>query len=234
MNYETNSKISSIKYWAEDDRPREKILLKGRASLSDAELLAILISTGTREESAVDLAKKVLMLASNNINELAKFSVNDLQKVKGIGKAKALTIIAALELGRRKKSEMVFERKQVLTSKDIFDFFSPILSDYQHEEFWILLLNRSNKIIGSKKVSEGGVSGTVADPRIIFKYAVEELASSIALCHNHPSGNVKPSEEDMKLTQKLKNAGAFFDIHVIDHLIIGDRKYYSFNDEGAM
>lgn len=234
MDYENNFKKISIKNWAEDDRPREKLLLKGKSSLSDAELIAILISTGTKNDSAVDLAKKILSLASNNINELGKFSVIDLKKVKGIGEAKAISIIAALELGRRRKEETVFERKQILTSKDIFDYFYPILSDFKHEEFWMLLLNRTNKIIGSKKISEGGVQGTVADPKIIFKYAIEELASSIVLCHNHPSGNTKPSEEDIRLTQKIKDAGKFLDIQVLDHLIIGGKCYYSFNDEGII
>jgi DNA repair protein RadC len=234
MNYENNSKNLTIKNWAEDDRPREKLLLKGKSSLSDAELIAILISTGTKNDSALDLAKKILQSASNNVNELAKLSVNDLRKVKGIGEAKAISIIAALELGRRRKEETVFERKQIVTSKDIFDFFNPLLSDYKHEEFWVLLLNRANKIISSKKISEGGITGTVADPKIIFKHAVDELANSIVLCHNHPSGNCKPSEEDIRLTQKIKNAGKFLDIFVIDHIIIGGNSYYSFNDDGIL
>jgi DNA repair protein RadC len=234
MSHDNNYKNFSIKLWAEDDRPREKLLLKGKTSLSDAELIAILISTGTREDTAVGLAKKILLLASNNINELGKFTVNDLKKIKGIGEAKAISIIAALELGRRRKDEQLLKKQQIVTSKDIFDYFNPILSDYKHEEFWILILNRSNKIICSKRISEGGVNGTVADPKIIFKLAIEELGSSIILCHNHPSGNINPSEEDIRLTQKIQNAGKFLDIHVIDHIIIGGGAYYSFNDQGVI
>ena len=234
MSYETTQKNLPIKQWAEDDRPREKLLLKGCSALSNAELIGILIATGTREESAVDLAKKMLSNVENNLNELGKLSVRELRKTKGIGEAKAITIIAALELGRRRKDEDVFKKKQITTSKDVFDYFQPLLSDYKHEEFWILLLNRSNKIIGRKRISEGGINGTVADPRIIFKYAVEELASSMILCHNHPSGNIKPSDEDIKLTQKIKDAGKVLDIAVIDHIIISENSYYSFADYGNL
>lgn len=230
---ETGKNIS-IKNWAEDDRPREKLLLKGRSALSDAELIAILISTGTKEESAVDLAKKTLALVSNSLNELGRLSVKDIKKTKGIGEAKAITIIAALELGRRRKDEATEVKKKITSSKDAYEYFHPLLSDYRHEEFWVLLLNRAHKVIGRKKISEGGVDATVADPKIIFKYAVEELASSIILCHNHPSGGVKPSDSDIKLTQKIKAAGSMLDITTIDHIIIGDKSYYSFADDGKL
>jgi DNA repair protein RadC len=229
-----NENNISIKNWAEDDRPREKLLLKGRAALSDAELIAILIATGTREESAVDVAKKILYSVANNLNDLGKLSVNDLKKTKGIGEAKAITIIASLELGRRRKSEEAQEKKQIVTSKDAYHFFEPLISDNKHEEFWIVMLNRANKIIGHKKISEGGINGTVADPRIIFKHAIENFATSIMLCHNHPSGNITPSNEDIKLTQKIKEAGKLLDILVVDHIIIGDKNYYSFSDEGSL
>jgi len=234
MTDATNSNYLSIKSWAEDDRPREKFLLKGRTALSDAELIAILISTGTKEESAVDLAKKILSLTENNLNALGKLSVSDLKKIKGIGEAKAITIIAAFELGRRRKDESITEKKQIISSKDSFHFFYPMLADLKIEEFWVLFLNRSNKILGYKKISEGGISGTVADTKIIFKIALEFLASSIVLCHNHPSGNNKPSSEDEKLTQKIKIAANLLDIHLVDHIIISDNSYYSFADENKI
>ncbi|AMS27900.1 hypothetical protein AEM51_13630 [Bacteroidetes bacterium UKL13-3] len=224
----------SIKHWAEDDRPREKFLQKGRNSLSDAELIAILISTGTKDESAVDLAKNILAATHNNLNELGKFSVNDLTKIKGIGPAKAITIIAALELGRRRKDEDRKERQKLLNSKDCYLYIEPFLVDLPHEEFWVVLLNRANKIIGHKRISEGGVSGTVVDFKIILKYALENLACSIVLAHNHPSGNTVPSQADKTLTQKLKEACNLVDILVIDHIIVGDKAYYSFSDDGAL
>lgn len=224
----------TIKQWAKDDRPREKLVIKGMQALSDAELIAILISTGTREESAVDVSKKVLKTAKNNLNELGRLSIKDLRKIKGIGEAKAVSIVAALELGRRRKDEHVEEKMKISTSRDVYNYFQPILCDHKHEEFWILLLNRSNKIIGRKKISEGGVSGTVVDPKIIFKHAIDELATSIVLCHNHPSGVVKPSQADMQLTQKFKEAGKVLDIGVLDHIIIGEKGYYSFADENVL
>ena len=224
-----------INFWAEDDRPREKMLLKGAYALSDAELLAILIATGTRELSAVDLGKKILALTGNQLNELGKLSIKDFKKVKGIGEAKAITIAAALELGRRKKLDESKQAHQFITSsKQAADYFLPLLSDLKHEEFWVGYLNRRHKIIELKKVSEGGVAGTVADPKIIFKHAVELLASSIILAHNHPSGNLRPSEADKQLTKKLVQGGKMLDILVVDHLIISDQRFYSFADEGLM
>jgi DNA repair protein RadC len=224
----------SIKNLAEDDRPREKLITKGKQTLSDAELIAILIASGSRNETAVQLSQRILASHSNNLNELAKLSINDLKKFKGIGEAKAITIIAALELGRRRKEVDVQKQDVVKTSKDAYAHIAPKLSDLPHEEFWILLLNRSNKIIRTELIGRGGVSGTVADVRLILKSAVEHLASSIVLAHNHPSGNLQPSKEDINLTQKVKQAAALFDIQVIDHIIVGDANYYSFADEGLL
>lgn len=232
---DTELKNLPINLWAEDDRPREKMLLKGAHALSDAELLAILIATGTRELSAVDLGKKILALTGNQLNELGKLSIKDFKKVKGIGEAKAITIAAALELGRRRKLDESKQANQFITSsKQAADYFLPLLSDLKHEEFWVGYLNRRHKIIELKKVSEGGVAGTVADPKIIFKHAVELLASSIILAHNHPSGNLSPSEADKQLTKKLVQGGKMLDILVVDHLIISDQRFYSFADEGLM
>ncbi len=233
MNYETGNNLP-ISKWAEDDKPREKFLQKGRSALSDAELIAILISTGNTNESAVDVAQKILSSVSNKLSELGKTAVSDLKKIKGVGSVKAIKVLAAIELGRRRKEELVHEKKQIRTSKDIFEYFHPILADSKHEEFWVLYLNRANKIIGSKRISEGGVSGTVVDPKIVFKSAVDELASSIALCHNHPSGNPNPSREDETITQKLKSAGKLLDIGVVDHIIITESSYYSFADQGLV
>jgi DNA repair protein RadC len=223
-------KFSGIKAWAEDDRPREKFLLKGKHSLSNTELLAILIATGTKNESAVDLARKILQLTNDNLNELGKLSINDLKKVKGIGDAKAITIAAALELGRRRKDEDAKQIEIVKTSREVFNYFEPLLADLPHEEFWILLLARNRKVIARVKISEGGVAGTVVDTKIIFKHAIENLASYIVLCHNHPSGNLQPSTADIQITKNLKNAAKLLDIDIVDHIIIGNNKYYSFAD----
>ncbi|MES2380897.1 MAG: DNA repair protein RadC [Bacteroidota bacterium] len=222
---------NSIKYWAEDDRPREKFLAKGKQSLSNSELLAILIGTGAKDQSAVDLARNILALTKDNINELAKLDINSLTKVKGIGEAKAIIIAAALELGRRRKDEDAKQVEIIKGSRDIFNYFEPLLTDLPHEEFWILLLARNNKVICRKRISEGGLTGTVVDARIIFKHAIENLASSIILCHNHPSGNLKPSSTDIQITKNLVNGAKFLDLSVIDHLIIGQNGYYSFADK---
>lgn len=224
----------TIKDWALEDRPREKLLGKGINSLTDAELIAILIGSGNKNESAVELSKKVLKGVKNNLNELGKLTVEDLMTLKGIGEAKAITIIAALELGRRRKLADIMEKKKISGSKDVFEFFQPVLADLPYEEFWILLLNRSNKIIEKFKISQGGISGTVIDVRMILKNAIEKLASSIILCHNHPSGNLQPSEADKKITTKLKDAARIMDMQVLDHLIITDSSFYSFADEGIL
>lgn len=232
MEYEEKS--LTIKSWAEEDRPREKLLNKGRHVLTDAELIAILIGSGTRKETAVELAKKILTQLENNLNSLAKLSVQDLMKFKGIGEAKAISIVAALELGRRRKETETIKREKITSSKDIFEILRPQFLDLPHEEFHVLLLNRANTIIRKEFISRGGISGTVVDPKIIFKIALEHLACSIILCHNHPSGNLKPSTEDIALTKKIKESGAFLEIPVLDHIIVSDTGYFSFADEGMM
>lgn len=220
--------------WAEEDRPREKLLQKGTASLSDAELLAILISSGTKDKSAVDLGRELLQMANNNLNNLGKLTIGDLKKLHGIGPARAVTIAAALELGRRRKLADAENVIQIKCSKDVADIFQPLLADLQYEEFWILFLNRSNKVINRMKLSQGGVSGTVTDVRMVMKTAIEYLASGIIVCHNHPSGNLNPSESDSKITQKIKDAGNLMDIQLLDHLIISEKDYYSFADNGLL
>jgi DNA repair protein RadC len=235
MSEETNNKYSTIKQWAEDDRPREKMLLKGINALSDAELLAILIATGTKDESAVDLGKRILQLTQNNLNALGKLSIKDFQKIKGIGQAKAVTIAAALELGKRRKLEEAKEEHPTITSSNAaFNYLAPKMNDLKHEEFWVLYLNRNHKIIEVKQLSSGGVAGTVVDIKMLFKHAIEILASSIVLSHNHPSGNVKPSAQDIDLTKRIVAAGKFMDILVADHLIISENNYYSFADNGEL
>lgn len=224
----------SIKEWAVEDRPREKMLAKGIRSLSDAELIAILIGSGNAEESAVELSRRILASVNNNLNELGKKTANDLQKFKGIGEAKAINIMAALELGRRRKESEPDEKPKVVTSSDVAHIFRPLLSDLPHEEFWFLMLNRNNLVIDKAMVSQGGLSGTIIDVRIILKTALEKLASSIVLCHNHPSGNLTPSEADKEITKKIKEAGKYMDIPVIDHLIIANDAYFSFADEGLI
>jgi len=227
---EENSGLNILS-WAEEDRPREKLLLKGKSALSDAELIAILIGSGTRSISAVDVGKQILGEAENNLNELAKFSVKDLQKIKGIGQAKAITIVSALELGRRRKDEDFREKVRISSSNDIYQLIKPELMDLPKEEFWVILLNRANRLIKKQQISSGGVSGTVADPKIIFKAALDQYASSIILVHNHPSGNLKPSQSDIKLTKKMKEAGELLEIPVLDHIIFSDEGYLSFADE---
>jgi len=229
-----DDKISNIKQWAVEDRPREKMMLKGPGALSNAELLAILIGSGTRDESAVDLSMKILKNASNNLNELGKKSANELQKLKGIGEAKAITIMAALELGRRRKHEEALERKNISCSTDAFNYFHPLVADLPTEEFWVLYLNRANVIIESSRISSGGVSGTVIDNKIILRRGIEILASSVVLCHNHPSGNPAPSKQDREITDKIKKAAELLDIKVIDHIIVADNTYLSFADEGIL
>lgn len=228
------SKPLNIKDWSPEDRPREKLLIKGTSALSDAELIAILIGSGTANLSAVEVAKKVLQQGNNNINDLAKLSVKELMKIKGIGVAKAITIVAALELGRRRKETDPEEKPKISSSKDAFEQLKGDLMDLHHEEFWVLLLNRANRVIKKKRISEGGVSGTVADPKIIYKIALEELASGIVVAHNHPSGNLTPSQSDIDLTKKLKEAGKFLEVQLLDHLIIAGQKYISFADDGLL
>jgi DNA repair protein RadC len=221
----------TIKTWAEEDRPREKLMTKGKAALSEAELLAILIGSGTVSISAVELCKQILASVNNNLHELAKLSLADLQKFKGIGEAKAITILAALELGRRRKEAEVQKRVTITSSKDAFLLLKPDLMDLPYEEFWIILLNKANQVIKKVQISRGGLAGTVADVRLMFKFAIENLASGMILVHNHPSGNTKPSSQDLLLTKKVKEAGLLMDILVLDHIIFTDNAYLSFADE---
>jgi DNA repair protein RadC len=230
----TNKSSTSIKTWAEDDRPREKLLGKGKESLSDSELLAILISTGSRNKSAVELAKEVLALGKNNLNELGKISLTDLMTIKGIGEAKAVIMAAALELGRRRHVTGFLSKTFIRSSSDLAGFLQTKLKDYSYEVFAVVYLNRANKINHYEMISKGGMTSTVVDPRIIFKKALEVAATSIVLCHNHPSGNLKPSRQDEELTKKIKEAAKYLDIQVIDHLIVSEEGYYSFADEGIL
>jgi DNA repair protein RadC len=224
----------SIKQWAKDDQPREKLLFNGSENLSNSELLAILIHHGNRQKTAVDLAKEILRLGKDNLGELGKISVKELMKIKGIGEAKAVTIAAALELGRRRQASASLAKTIVSTSTDIASYLQTRLKDYRHEVFAVLFLNRANKINHFEIVSEGGITGTVADPRVILKKALEEDAVNIILCHNHPSGSLKPSRADEELTAKIKGAARFLDIKVLDHIIVSDNGYYSFADEGML
>jgi DNA repair protein RadC len=224
----------SIKNWALEDRPREKLIHKGIRALSDTELIAILIGSGTHELSAVDLARQLLQSTGNKLNNLGKLTVKDLMKFKGIGEAKAISIVAALELGKRRKQEENSSSHSIKSSKDVYEIFEPLVSDLSHEEFWILLLNRSNRIIGKSKISQGGVAGTVIDTKLIMKTAIENLASSIIICHNHPSGNLNPSGSDIEITNKIKIAANCLDMKLLDHIIVADHAYYSFLDEGKL
>jgi len=229
-----NKPSTSIKNWSADDRPREKLLGKGATVLSNSELIAILINKGSRDKSAVDLAKEILKLGSDNLNELGKLTLKDFQCVKGIGEAKAITIAAALELGRRRQVAATLDKPIVQSSKDIAQYLKAMLKDLTYEVFAVLFLNRANKINHFEIISRGGITGTVADPRVILKKALEEEATSIVLSHNHPSGSLKPSRADEELTKKVREAARYFDIKVIDHIIVSEEGYYSFADDGLM
>jgi len=221
-----------INQWAEDDRPREKFLLKGKSTLSDSELLAILIGSGSRNESAVQLCQRILASAENNLNTLGKISVAQLMKFKGIGEAKAISIAAALELGRRRRAEDVIDLKKITSSKAVFNIMQPIIGELPHEEFWVLYLNNSNKVIYKAQLSKGGITGTVVDIRLVFKIAFEQNATGLILSHNHPSGKLIASEADLKITKRIKEAGQTLEIQVLDHIIIIENGYLSFQDEG--
>ena len=221
----------SITNWSEDDRPREKLMLKGKSALSDAELIAILIGSGSRNESAVDLSKRILASA-DNLNVLGKMSISQLMNFKGIGEAKAITIISALELGRRRRAEDTAELTKITSSKLVFEIMQPLIGELAHEEFWVLFLNNSNKVISKSQLSKGGISGTIVDVRMVFKLALENGATGLILCHNHPSGNLQTSDADRKINKKIKQAGDSLDVKVLDHLIITETNYYSFVDEG--
>jgi DNA repair protein RadC len=222
----------SIKHWSEDDKPREKLMLKGKAILSDAELIAILIGSGSRNESAVDLSKRILASVEHNLNALGKLSLKQLMEFKGIGEAKAVTIAAALELGRRRRAEEAIELSKITSSKAVFEVMHPIIGELIHEEFWVLYLNNSNKVIYKAQLSKGGITGTIVDIRLLFKTALEYNATSVILTHNHPSGKLQASDADLAITKKLKFAGEQLDIKVLDHLIITENGYLSFQDEG--
>lgn len=232
MEYETTN--LSIKSWAEDDRPREKLMLKGKTALSDAELIAIIIGSGSINESAVSLAKRILTSVNNNLNSLGKLTLNDLKKFKGIGEVKAISIITALEIGRRRRLEEALELPKITSSKAVFNIMQPLIGELAHEEFWILYLNNSNKILWKEQLSKGGLTGTLVDTRLVFKKAIELSATAIILSHNHPSGKLQPSEADKQITNKLSQAGNTLDIKVLDHLIITENAYFSFADESLM
>ena len=224
----------SIKNWSQDDQPREKLLNKGKAALSDAELVAILIGSGNREESAVDLCKRILASTNNNLSELGKLSIKQLMEFKGIGEAKAISIIAALELGRRRRGEEALEKKKITSSSSVFELMQPVIGELQHEEFWIIYVNNSNKVIQKSQLSKGGITGTLVDVRLVLKNALEVGATGLILAHNHPSGTLKPSEADKQITQKLKGAAQSLDIKVLDHLIITEKAYFSFADDNLL
>jgi len=227
-------KSTNLKTWAVEERPREKVLANGIQYLSDSELLAILLGSGTRNMTAVELARQILLQSGNNLHELGRQNINDLIKIKGIGPAKGITLLAAMELGRRRAATQQTEKVAIKSSETVFKLFHPILGDLDHEEFWLLMLNRANKVLGRFKVSQGGLSGTVIDTRIILKKALDNLASSIIVCHNHPSGNNQPSDADVKITEKLKKAAEMLEIKLLDHVIIAEKSYFSFADEGLI
>lgn len=227
-------KYKPIKEWAEDDRPREKFFLKGKKALSTAELLAILLGSGSPYESAVKLGRRMLDTVENDLNKLARYSLEDLCQFKGIGQAKAITILAALELGRRKKASEINKKSIVISSRDVFEMMAPELSDLDHEEFWFLLLNRSNRVLSKEQLSKGGLSQTTVDVRIILKKALAHAASGIILCHNHPSDSLKPSQSDQAITQKIKEAAQLLDIALLDHVIFSQKNYFSFSDNGTL
>lgn len=224
----------TMKTWAEEDRPREKFMLKGRHSLSDAELIAILLGSGTRDETAVELARRILNGCGNDLQALGKMNQTDLTAFHGVGPAKAVTLMAALELGRRRRDTHPVESKKITSSREAASVFQPLLGDLPHEEFWVMFLNRANIFLSHRQISKGGMSGTVADPRIIFQMALQEKATGIILCHNHPSGNLQPSEADLRLTRNLVEAGKVLEISVLDHLIVTQGGYFSFADEGKI
>lgn len=229
-----NKEFIPITSWAEGDRPREKLMEKGVAALSDAELIAIILGSGSRNESAVELAKRILATAENSFHKLARFSVNELTQFQGMGNAKAVSVVAAMEIARRRSEKQADPDQRIRTSHDAFDLMAPLLMDLNYEEFWVIILHQSNRVIARKKISQGGIAGTVTDIRIILKEALLHSAASIILVHNHPSGNLEPSIPDINITKKIKEGAALIDVRVLDHIIIGEAKYYSFADNGTM
>ncbi len=231
---EQEKKYKSIKHWADDERPREKLLQKGKDALSDSELIGILLGSGTTTKSAVELAKEILDSTNNNLVELGKRSVKELMKFKGIGEAKAITIVAALELGRRRRFQELPKKIKVREARQVFEYMHPVLADLNHEQFWVIFLSQSMHIVGKKQISVGGVTSTVADAKMIFKAAITEAVPNIIVCHNHPSGNLQPSEADKALTQKIKNGAVNLDINLLDHVIIAGNSFFSFADEALL
>ncbi len=228
------SKLTRIKDWALNDRPREKLLEKGQTALSDAELLAIILGSGSARESAVDLAKRILASVGNNLVELSRLGIAELKRFKGVGEAKSINIIASLELGRRRRLSQTLERKVINSSRDVFEIMHPILSDQVFEEFWVITLTRANRVKSTFRISEGGIGGTIADPKKIFKRAIDDHASALILCHNHPSGNCFPSNSDKDITKKCIDAGRLLDMPILDHVIIAQESFFSFADEGLI
>ncbi len=224
----------SIKSWALDDRPREKLMLKGKTVLSDAELIAILIGSGNREESAVDVAKRILQSVNNDLNTLAKLSIAELMKFKGIGEAKAISIVTALEFGKRRQFEAKIKNPKIHSSKDVTHIMQPLIGDLEHEEFWVLYLNNANKVIAKHQLSKGGFTATLVDVRLLYKRSLELSSVGIIVCHNHPSGKLEPSQSDIALTHKIKQAGVTLDIKLLDHIIITEKAYFSFADKGIL
>ncbi|WP_295841959.1 DNA repair protein RadC [uncultured Apibacter sp.] len=224
----------NIKSLAEEERPREKLLLKGKQSLSDAELLAIILGSGSKQESSIILAQRILSSVNNNWNELAKLSIRDLCKFNGVGKVKAIEIVTSLEIGRRKSLQQALKKETISSAKDAFNILQPIIGDLLIEEFWVIYLSRSNKIVSKEKISQGGITGTMVDNRIIFKHALELNAVSLIISHNHPSGNIQPSNSDIQITQEIKKAGSLLNITLMDHLIVTQTSYFSFADENLL
>ena len=224
----------SIKFLAEDDRPREKFLLKGKSALSDSELLAIILGSGNNEDSAVELARKILASVDYNWQKLSKLSIKDLMKFKGIGEAKAISVAAALEIGRRKAAQEIPEKEKVTSVNDLYKIFSQYLSDLQTEEFWAIFLNQKNHVIYKTQISKGGISGTLVDVRVIFRIAIEHFATSVVVAHNHPTGNLTPSQPDISITRRIKEAGDLLDIKLLDHLIVGENSFFSFSEQGLL
>lgn len=234
MKSATKQMENGIKGWADEDKPREKLMSKGKSALTDVELLAILLRSGTKSLTAVDVARQLLNKADNNLGKLSKMALSDLTRISGVGETKALSIIAALELGMRRRMQVMPQNKSISSSNDAFELLYPQVADCSYEQFWVLFLNKANRKISIQCISEGGLDSTVVDPKRIYKIALEENAANIILCHNHPSGRLVPSDSDIRLTQKIKQSGDFLDIKVLDHLIVGDEKYYSFADEGKL
>lgn len=232
--YDQQPQHLNIQSWAEEDRPREKLVSKGKSALTDAELLGILLGSGTRYLTAVDLAKQILSYVDNDLNKLAKLNVNDLKKFKGVGLAKAINIMSALELGRRRKDQSNTKLTKISSSEDVYNELKPELLDLDVEEFWVLLLNRSNHVIKKERVSLGGLSGTLVDPKVVFRIAIQNLAANLILVHNHPSGNARPSKNDNNLTKKLVESGKMLELHILDHLIFTNESYFSYLDEGLI